>query len=260
MILLHGFPDTPYGWADTAAVLNAAGYRTVVPYLRGYHPDTIVPGRGYGTAAIVEDAHRAARRARGARRVLVGHDWGAIVTYGAAERAPQRFRAVARSAYPTRHAQALAGPRLGGTPLPGPAPADSALAATPARLRLVDTLMRRWAPDWTGPESRSRASPRSSAAFADPAVLDAATAYYRDTSGWDFGPSTQPALLVGGTHHPERFAGSGTPQGVARARSTSSWSRAPGTGRIARRRRSSTSACSRFSARWRSADRLADPL
>ena len=52
VVLFHGFPDTPNGWADTAQALNAAGYRTVVPYLRGYHPDTIVPGRRYGGAEI----------------------------------------------------------------------------------------------------------------------------------------------------------------------------------------------------------------
>ena len=51
VVLFHGFPDTPQGWADTRDALNDAGYRTVVPYLRGYHPDTIVPGRGYGAGS-----------------------------------------------------------------------------------------------------------------------------------------------------------------------------------------------------------------
>src|SRR5918994_4994853 len=39
-------PDTPHGWERARGVLNAAGYRTIVRYLRGYHPDTILPGRG----------------------------------------------------------------------------------------------------------------------------------------------------------------------------------------------------------------------
>src|SRR3954469_3509643 len=52
VVLLHGFPDLPQGWADAAAVLNGAGYRTVVPYLRGYHPDTIVAGRDYSGERI----------------------------------------------------------------------------------------------------------------------------------------------------------------------------------------------------------------
>jgi pimeloyl-ACP methyl ester carboxylesterase len=37
VVLLHGFPDTPSGWnwIRAALELEAAGYRTVVPYLRG---------------------------------------------------------------------------------------------------------------------------------------------------------------------------------------------------------------------------------
>ena len=49
--MFHGFPDLPFGWSDARDALVGAGYRVVVPYLRGYHPDTIVPGtsvRGEG--------------------------------------------------------------------------------------------------------------------------------------------------------------------------------------------------------------------
>src|ERR1700681_372091 len=45
VVLIHGFPDTPMGWEDTRLALNAAGFRTLVPYLRGYHPETIVADR-----------------------------------------------------------------------------------------------------------------------------------------------------------------------------------------------------------------------
>lgn len=79
VVLLHGFPDTPFGWADTVPVLNAAGYRTVVPYLRGYHADTIVAGRGYGGPEIAEDAVRLLDAIGADDAVLVGHDWGAAI-------------------------------------------------------------------------------------------------------------------------------------------------------------------------------------
>ena len=52
VVLIHGFPDTPMGWEDTRLALNAAGFRTIVPYLRGYHPETIVAGRSYGGKEI----------------------------------------------------------------------------------------------------------------------------------------------------------------------------------------------------------------
>ena len=48
VVMFHGFPDTPYGWTTIASAVAAAGYRVVTPWLRGYHPDTLVPGRGYG--------------------------------------------------------------------------------------------------------------------------------------------------------------------------------------------------------------------
>jgi pimeloyl-ACP methyl ester carboxylesterase len=45
IVLLHGFPDTPFSWADVQAALVAGGWRVSVAWLRGYHPDTIVAGR-----------------------------------------------------------------------------------------------------------------------------------------------------------------------------------------------------------------------
>src|SRR5438045_9506927 len=36
IILLHGFPDDIHAWNDVAPPLARAGYRVLVPYLRGY--------------------------------------------------------------------------------------------------------------------------------------------------------------------------------------------------------------------------------
>jgi pimeloyl-ACP methyl ester carboxylesterase len=38
VILLHGFPDDIHAWDAVVPPLTAAGYRTIVPYLRGYGP------------------------------------------------------------------------------------------------------------------------------------------------------------------------------------------------------------------------------
>lgn len=38
VILLHGFPYDPRGYDAVAPVLAGAGYRVLVPYLRGYGP------------------------------------------------------------------------------------------------------------------------------------------------------------------------------------------------------------------------------
>src|SRR5215207_11670514 len=35
-VLLHGYPYDPRAFDEVAAILNAEGLRTIVPYLRGY--------------------------------------------------------------------------------------------------------------------------------------------------------------------------------------------------------------------------------
>jgi pimeloyl-ACP methyl ester carboxylesterase len=200
IVLLHGFPDTPHGWSDTSAALNEAGYRTVVPYLRGYHPDTIVPGRGYGASEIGQDAIRLLDAIGADEAVLVGHDWGAGVVYRAAALAPTRVRALCAVAIPhprllgrspallwrARHFITLrlpTGPRL----------------ASRRDFAYLDTLMRRWAPNWSGP-AREQTLDETKRCFSDPNVLDAALGYYRDASpGESVGALAQPALIVGGT-------------------------------------------------------------
>jgi pimeloyl-ACP methyl ester carboxylesterase len=199
VVLFHGFPDTPYGWASTARVLNDAGYRTVAPYLRGYHPDTIVSGRRYGAAQIGEDAIRLLDALEAETAVLVGHDWGAAVVYRAAAIAPDRVRAVCAVAIPH--------PRL-----IKPSPALLWKGRHFITLRLpsgpwlarhddfayIDTLIRRWAPNWSGPD-RDATLREVKRAFADPRVLDGALAYYRDSSPGGAKRLSQPGLVVGGT-------------------------------------------------------------
>ena len=41
MLVLHGFPDTARTWSHQMSALAAAGYRAVVPYLRGHSPSEI---------------------------------------------------------------------------------------------------------------------------------------------------------------------------------------------------------------------------
>src|SRR5262249_56024387 len=38
VVLLHGYPYDVRAFDDVATIINAAGFRTIVPYLRGYGP------------------------------------------------------------------------------------------------------------------------------------------------------------------------------------------------------------------------------
>jgi pimeloyl-ACP methyl ester carboxylesterase len=201
-VLLHGFPDTPHGWHRIADALAQAGFRVVRPWLRGYHPDTIVPGRPYDAATIARDPI-ALLDALGERdALLVGHDWGAAITYGAATLHPDRVRAIVPIGIPhpsvlprspaalwaVRHFFALKMP----------------WAERSVRRRdfaYLDTLYRRWSPNWDGPE-RERSLADAKAAFADPRSLSGALDYYRALSLRPSPEVSRPpatrALVVGG--------------------------------------------------------------
>lgn len=98
LMLLHGWPDDVRGWQQAAARLQARGWRTIAPYLRGFGPTrflsdaTVRDGRG---VALAQDAIDLAD-AMGLRTFAVaGHDWGARAAYTMAALYPARIRAVA---------------------------------------------------------------------------------------------------------------------------------------------------------------------
>jgi pimeloyl-ACP methyl ester carboxylesterase len=100
-LCLHGFPDTAHTWRHLMPELAAAGYRAVAPFLRGYAPSAIPADGRYQTAALALDAN-ALHEALGGdeRAVIIGHDWGAPATYGAANAEPDRWSKVVGMAVP----------------------------------------------------------------------------------------------------------------------------------------------------------------
>src|SRR4051812_17713590 len=100
-LLLHGFPDTAYTWRHLMPVLADAGFHAVAPFLRGYAP-TEVPKDGlFQTAASMRDVlalHDAFDG--GSDAVLIGHDWGALIAYGLAPFAPDKWSRVVTAAVP----------------------------------------------------------------------------------------------------------------------------------------------------------------
>jgi len=184
VVLMHGFPDTPHSYEGIARALNEAGYRTILPYLRGYHPDTLVPGRPYDALSIAEDAIGLLDALGLASAVLVGHDWGASVAYGAAALAPERVDAIVPIAIP--HPSTLK-PKSALQAMGLLVIARHLLyfqlpwAESGTRRRdfgYLETLYQRWAPNWQGPD-RDAALARVKEAFAVPEVLRSAIDYYR---------------------------------------------------------------------------------
>jgi pimeloyl-ACP methyl ester carboxylesterase len=97
IVLLHGFPDDTRAWDAVAPPLAAAGYRVLIPYLRGYGPthflDPAAP-RMAQQAAIAQDLldFMDALGLEGAG--LAGYDWGGRAACITAIMAPERVRAL----------------------------------------------------------------------------------------------------------------------------------------------------------------------
>ncbi|MGH6914784.1 MAG: alpha/beta fold hydrolase, partial [Geminicoccales bacterium] len=78
-ILLHGFPYDPRCYDEVAALVNAAGYRTIVPYLRGYGPTRFLSAgtpRSGQQAALAHDLLQLMDALSIPKAVVAGYDWG----------------------------------------------------------------------------------------------------------------------------------------------------------------------------------------
>jgi pimeloyl-ACP methyl ester carboxylesterase len=178
VLLLHGFPDLPTSWDSIRARLNEAGFRTVAPYLRGYHPATL-SDRGFDTSDQADDVALLLDALGEATAVVVGHDWGADATYSSATKHPDRVTKMVALGIP--HPMTLK-PSLGAAwagrhfvyfKLPW-AQATARLFG----LRMVGRLYRRWAPSWRGPV-RDASVAAAVEAFRDERVLRGALSYYK---------------------------------------------------------------------------------
>lgn len=97
VLLLHGWPDSPRCWDRVAPALRAAGYRTVVPALRGFAPTRFRDPATPRTAQAVALAADAVDLLDGLgldRVAVVGHDWGARAAYALAALVPDRLSAL----------------------------------------------------------------------------------------------------------------------------------------------------------------------
>ncbi|MFG3497172.1 alpha/beta fold hydrolase [Streptomyces sp. NPDC047928] len=91
VLLVHGFPDTRACWRRQVSALNAAGYRTIAPDLRGFGGSSRPDGTAaYNPAHSVSDLLQLLDRLEVERVHLVGHDWGSGIVQQLAMAAPDR--------------------------------------------------------------------------------------------------------------------------------------------------------------------------
>jgi pimeloyl-ACP methyl ester carboxylesterase len=97
VILLHGWPYDIYSFVDVAPLLASAGYRTIIPYLRGYGSTRFLSNetvRNGQPAALAVDLKDFLDALKIEKPILAGFDWGARSANIFAALWPERTRAM----------------------------------------------------------------------------------------------------------------------------------------------------------------------
>ncbi len=79
VILLHGWPYDIYSYVDVAPLLASAGYRVIVPYLRGYGTTRFLSSETFRNAqqsAVALDIIALMDALQIKKAVVAGFDWG----------------------------------------------------------------------------------------------------------------------------------------------------------------------------------------
>jgi pimeloyl-ACP methyl ester carboxylesterase len=97
VILVHGWPYDIHSYVDVAPLLASAGYRVIVPYLRGYGSTRFLSGdtfRNGQQAAVAMDVIALMDALKIDKAILGGFDWGSRTVDVMAALWPERCKAI----------------------------------------------------------------------------------------------------------------------------------------------------------------------
>jgi len=97
VILLHGWPYDIYSFVDVAPALASAGYRVIVPYIRGYGSTRFLSSetmRNGQPSAVAVDMIALMDALKVEKPILAGFDWGARTADIIAALWPERCKAL----------------------------------------------------------------------------------------------------------------------------------------------------------------------
>ncbi|UBF29463.1 alpha/beta hydrolase [Kovacikia minuta CCNUW1] len=97
VILLHGWPYDIHSYVDVAPLLASAGYRVIIPYLRGYGTTRFLASetpRNGQQSALAVDIIALMDALKIERAILAGYDWGARTANIIAALWPERCKAL----------------------------------------------------------------------------------------------------------------------------------------------------------------------
>jgi epoxide hydrolase 4 len=90
IVMVHGFPDFWYTWRDQMQALGDAGYLCVAMDTRGYNLSDKPKGvENYAMRLLVGDVLSVIRSQGRQKAIVMGHDWGGMISWQTAFNAPQ---------------------------------------------------------------------------------------------------------------------------------------------------------------------------
>ena len=200
VLALHGFPDHARSYRHQMPALAEAGFRVVVPYMRGYAPTEVPEGGPWAVPFLGQDAVALIDALSEGPAILIGHDWGAAAAYAAAAAAPEKISKLVTMAVPY-------GPGFMTSFVTNPEQqrrswymfffqnAFAEAAVSHDDFAFLERLWREWSPGWSYPESEMVLLKET---FKKPGVLSAALGYYRHTFNPPPEVAAQLAELGGG--------------------------------------------------------------
>lgn len=101
VVLAHGFPELGYSWRHQVPALVEAGYRVIVPDMRGYGNSSRPPAvDAYDTSTVGKDLIGLLDALEEDKAAFIGHDWGAGVVWPLAFTHLDRVTAIAGLSVP----------------------------------------------------------------------------------------------------------------------------------------------------------------
>ena len=103
VIFVHGWPELWYSWRHQIEPIASAGYRVIVPDVRGYGgSDKPNPVQSYAMQPLMDDIIGIIDACGEEKAILIGHDWGAPIVWNTAALNSSRVSAVAGLSVPYR--------------------------------------------------------------------------------------------------------------------------------------------------------------
>lgn len=199
VLLMHGFPYDPRAYDEVVPPLAAAGYRTIVPYIRGYGATRFLSRqtpRSGQQAAFGRDLLELMDALQLPRAVLAGYDWGGRAACVVAALWPERVRGlVSATGY---NIQDIAASRTPAAPEQEHRlwyqyyfHSERGRAGLLANRReLCRLLWRLWSPNWTFDDATYE---RTAASFDNPDFVELVIHSYRHRFGYAPGdPQLEP--------------------------------------------------------------------